>query len=285
MPGRYCADCGEKRVLPSDLTVPSFIGQLVGDFTNLDGRLLRSLRTLAFRPGALTLDWVRGRRRGYVRPLQLFLLANLVYFVVQPFTGYHGYNTPLRSQMESQFYSEVLGIAEVAEAEAARAGVPLQSYEYSYNVMSEVLAKSLVFVLVPLFGLATALVLWRRRVPLVQHLMFSLHYYSWELLFVDSAFLLVYGQLLRGSNGIPGLLAGGMLEALQASPVGSALVYVLLELPTAPLVLPYLYLAMRRMYGGSRISVAARTLVLAAGQFGCVLCYRLILFRVTILVT
>ncbi len=126
--------------------------------TREPGRALpRSLWRLLFQPGELTVEWLRGRRKLYVRPLQLFLLANLIYFVVQPLTGYNEYNTTLSSQMDRQFYSESLGIAETVRAEAARRGQSMEVFEAAYDAKSEMLAKTLVLVMVPLFALAIAI--------------------------------------------------------------------------------------------------------------------------------
>jgi hypothetical protein len=41
--------CGEKRVEAADLTVRSFLGQLLEEFASLDARLPRTLRQLALR--------------------------------------------------------------------------------------------------------------------------------------------------------------------------------------------------------------------------------------------
>jgi hypothetical protein len=51
-----------------------------GRYVALDGRLWRTLGGLFFRPGFLTLEYFRGRRRRYVRPARLFLVASLMLF-------------------------------------------------------------------------------------------------------------------------------------------------------------------------------------------------------------
>jgi hypothetical protein len=281
--GAYCGACGEKRVGSADLTVRSFLGHALGEFASLDAKLPRTLWKLSRRPGALTLEWLRGRRGLYIRPLQLFLLANLVYFVAQPFTRYNGYNTTLNSQMHRQFYSEVLGIAETVRAEVARRGQTMATFEAAYNAKSEILAKTLILVMVPLFGLGVALLNGQRGRPFVQHLVFALHYYTWELLFVATAFLLVYSRVLQWVSAGLAASGGTLAERLGDLRGGNALLFLVTELPTVFLLLPYLYLATRRVYGGHRLACAAKALLLLFAEVAIMLFYRLILFRVTML--
>ena len=42
----------------------------------------RSYRTLLAAPGAITVAHVRGRRRAWLGPLQLFLIANALFFAI-----------------------------------------------------------------------------------------------------------------------------------------------------------------------------------------------------------
>jgi hypothetical protein len=55
-------------------------GHYVEDFLSLDSRLLRSLVPLLMRPGALTREYLDGRRNSFIRPLRLYLLTSLIFF-------------------------------------------------------------------------------------------------------------------------------------------------------------------------------------------------------------
>src|SRR5437016_897371 len=76
--GEYCASCGEHRLDARDLRLSSFVRRTLHNVTSVDDRLLLSIRYLITRPGFLTLEYVRGRRRRYFQPLELFLLVNLL---------------------------------------------------------------------------------------------------------------------------------------------------------------------------------------------------------------
>ena len=66
-------------------------------FFHLDSKIFLSLRTLITKPGQLTAEYFRGRRKPYMAPLQLFLVCNFLFFILQPFTGLEILAPPLRS--------------------------------------------------------------------------------------------------------------------------------------------------------------------------------------------
>src|SRR6185295_17756650 len=93
----YCPECGERPLRSRDLTLRGLFDQVVTACTNLDGRLVRSFRCLVGRPGALTVAYLRGQRKLYSPPLQLFLLANLLFFALHTPTGAKVLSAPLDS--------------------------------------------------------------------------------------------------------------------------------------------------------------------------------------------
>jgi hypothetical protein len=83
--GAWCSVCGEKFLEASDLDLPHFLFKVVPrELFEFDGKLLRTLRLLVREPGALAADYVAGRRRPFVSPLRLCLIA----FVVYAFVGF-----------------------------------------------------------------------------------------------------------------------------------------------------------------------------------------------------
>ncbi len=241
---------------PGDRTVRHFVGDMLGSAFNLDGTFWRTFRLLVFRPGALTAEHIAGRRRPYLTPLRVFLLCNLVYFIAQPYTGFTGYNTDLRSQISRQGYSEA---ARLPDRVAARLNLDAQpyetlvqtesfrAYERRFNQQSSTYARSLVILLIPLLALFLKALLPRR--PLADHLVFATHLMAWQLLVIMSAWLLLYGWVL----------AGGVYEVL---PRGVA--SYISETHTLWFVGIYLFLALRRAYElGGRAS-AWRSVVLAS---------------------
>src|SRR4051812_20920678 len=83
----FCPDCGERPLLPRDLTLRGLLDQVVQACANIDGPLLRSFRCLLTKPGELTMAYLRGERKPYALPLQLFLVANVIFFAAQSLAG------------------------------------------------------------------------------------------------------------------------------------------------------------------------------------------------------
>ena len=85
-PGKYCPECGqETRVaLP---TVREIMRDAAGRLVAIDSRLWRTLGLLLFRPGMLTTEYLRGRRKSYVRPARLFFVMALLLFAVIRLVG------------------------------------------------------------------------------------------------------------------------------------------------------------------------------------------------------
>lgn len=78
---RYCPVCGQE----TDIAMPT-VGHFVAEFAEqtfaLQGQLWRTLYSLLFRPGQLTLEYIAGRRQRYVRPLRLYLALSILFFAV-----------------------------------------------------------------------------------------------------------------------------------------------------------------------------------------------------------
>ncbi len=311
--GAYCASCGQRRMRPDEYSVRRLLSDGISDAFSVDAKLWRSFWTLFVRPGRLTVDYMEGRRSGRLGPLQLFLVANLVYFFVQPFSGFSGYNTPLNSHMERQFYSEAAGIAPIVlnelesridarvrvegRARAARgeawteadslrfheraSAVEREVYPTSFNARGEVLARSLVIVIVPLMTLALLLLYaWPVR-PLVQHVVFATHIVAWGLTFISSFALPIWLRAMRFLQRTIGTVGGEAGQELVTSEVGRRVFSMAVENGSMILQLPYLYIALRVVYGSGRIGSIGRVVFLIAWGLFATVSYRFLLFWLT----
>ena len=78
--GPYCSQCGERTLEPEALTLRHFVVHTVAhELLHVDGALWRTLRLLFVRPGRLSLEYAAGRRRPYVNPFRLLLIAIVAY--------------------------------------------------------------------------------------------------------------------------------------------------------------------------------------------------------------
>lgn len=77
--GRFCAACGQEDRTYL-LSVRDLAMDFFGELFNFDSRFFRSMLPLLFRPGLLTLEYIRGRRQLYFPPVKLYVFISLVFF-------------------------------------------------------------------------------------------------------------------------------------------------------------------------------------------------------------
>ena len=73
---RFCPECGQETTLRPP-TLREFAQQFGGAYFAAEGALWRSLKLLLLQPGALTAQYLAGRRKHYVLPLRLYLTLSL----------------------------------------------------------------------------------------------------------------------------------------------------------------------------------------------------------------
>jgi hypothetical protein len=78
---KFCSACGESLVVHAP-SAYEFIHEFVGHFVALEGKLWSTLRLLVLKPGALTLEFLRGRRVPFVNPLRMYLTMSLIVFAL-----------------------------------------------------------------------------------------------------------------------------------------------------------------------------------------------------------
>jgi thiamine biosynthesis protein ThiS len=261
--GKFCADCGEKEFSSSDLSVRHFLSHALGELFHFDSKIGRSFRLLFAKPGFLTAEYMRGCRKPYLHPFQLFFVANLIYFLLQPYMGWSGLRTTLDIQTHMMSYSN-LASQLVAERIAAK-GLSLAQFAPFFNHVVDVQARSLVLVMVVLYALLVAILQWRRKEFFGQHLVFSLHFNAFWLIAILVVLYPGLSMLLRFT-----LSLGVHLPSLN---------WDKLIFPFALLLLfIYSFLALRTAYRESFFMAFAKAFVLAFSFHYVLDIYRFILF-------
>lgn len=195
--GRYCAECGEKRRDPGELTVRHFVAHTVLDeVLHLDGKLWRTLRALMLRPGFLSAQYSEGRHRRYINPVRLLVTAIVVYalltaggFVASLFIYYVTLSIAPTSVPEGLSVADTValidrfGILEnLVTAKKESVDLTSQAAANRFHSMLNRFAQPLSFTNVALLALALYLVFRRRRRLLLDHAVFSMHIVSFVLL-------------------------------------------------------------------------------------------------------
>lgn len=272
--GPYCTDCGEQRASDRDNSFWGFGKEALHTLTNADRSFLSSLKILITQPGELTAEYMRGRRVGLMRPLQLFLLVNVAYFLFATATHNGLLTTTLYNHMHNSWHSQMA--TQMIRSRLGRGKVPLDVYEdrlltYSkkFNATVEVQARTLIFTMVPAFALLVGLVHVGRRRYAVEHLVFALHFYS--------AFLII-AVLTILFLAIPMTIVDW---AMHTSAINDPVMDPLIGIVSASLLIWYLRRALRRTYADGLIFSAIAAGILTVGVVIVLFGYRALLFLTT----
>lgn len=165
--GQFCAQCGEKVFSEHDKTVKHFSHEVFHFLTHLDGKFLRSLKAVFFKPGLLSLEYCQGIRKKYFKPVSLFLIGVILYLI---FPLIQGLNMTHRATIHT--YNAIgIGIPEmVSMRKAEKEGITLTELGERYDAKSPKFAKILLLILLPFTAGLLWLLFFRKRVYLFDHL-------------------------------------------------------------------------------------------------------------------
>ncbi len=259
----YCPTCGESPPRPRDLTLRGLVAHLVHAFSSVDGRLLRSLRCLANRPGALTVAYVQGRRMPYLGPIPLFLIANAVFFAVQSLTSTNIFSSTLDSHLHQQDWN---GLAQrLVAGRLKNTRLTLDAYAPVFDQAVVLNAKSLIILMVLPFAFVLPVLFHRSRQPFVAHAVFSLHLYTFLLLLFCVSLAMAAIDVLFGGAGLNSTRVDNFLSVFNLAACAV-----------------YLYFATGTVYGARGPARVVKALTLALTAAVIVLGYRFTVFLITL---
>ena len=229
--GRYCSQCGQKA---SDLRVRlgDFFHEAVHEFLHFDGKIIRTMSLLIGRPGQLTIDFLAGKRSRHVSPLRLYLVWSAVFFFLALAFGpakfaKEGGNMPAAVAQKPAEHS--FGIR-VERGAIKFVGDPQRINEVLVHDSPKAM-----FVLMPFFALLLFLFFRKRERFFVPHLYFSIHFHAF-------VFFLSACMELLARPGVTVLTVAAQAGGQLGPPI-------------------YLYLALRRFYGNSRLLTLGKMVV------------------------
>ena len=211
--GVFCHACGQRAAV-HEVGLHDVFHEALHELTHVDGKIVQTLRLLLTRPGALTREFLAGRRARYVAPLRLYLTCSLVFFALAAIAP------------ETQPFFRVTKTDHEAGLDAA--AVQRQRAEASAAVSRELvhIFPRVMFVLMPAFALVTWALYSRSRPFYASHLYYALHFHAF--LFIALTCSLV------------GLLGGGRYGRVAAGLVPL-------------LIVAHHFLGLRRVFGGSAV--------------------------------
>jgi hypothetical protein len=173
--GTYCNNCGEKVLEPNGRVLKSFLLSITWA-TLLHNKFLHALKLIIVNPGFLSKEYAEGRRVNYFRPLQLFFILNLIYFL---FPLLQLFNTSLHTQMFLRTHSAL--VRSMVYSKINHEGIDLQGFGLMYNEKSTSLAKLLVVVFAVVASLPMNLIYRRKNRYFTDHVTLALELTSFNL--------------------------------------------------------------------------------------------------------
>jgi len=259
----FCPSCGERPLKSGELTVRGLLEQGLQAFTSIDGKMMRSFRTLVGSPGTLTLAYLTGRRQPYIGPVSLFLLANVLFFAIESLAGGTVFTTPLDAHLHNQPWD---GLATTLVAHRLQSlHQTLDSYAPGFDRAIARNARSFIILMALSFSVLPRITFPGSRWPYAAHAAFSLHLYAFMLLLFSIATPMLALNNAFGS-------AAFSTQSLDA----------VISLSLLAICAVYLYVATGAVYGGRPAVRAFKTAVLTVGVAAIVLGYRFALLIFTL---
>lgn len=249
--GNYCHQCGQA----THLHVPSareFLHEFIAHYVAIEGKLWRSLKLLLFKPGFLSREYIEGRRVRYIEPLRLYLSFSIIFFALFKTVGLQDINIMSRDEAPAAVSApastqaaddrdlaeiqvktkRLLGHVSPRLEQGAERFSALSSKERSETAKRVFFSYTpyAIFLMMPVFALYLKLLYLGSGRRYGEHFLFALHSNAFAFLML-SLFMLADGWSI-------------VRLALLA--------WLVFYLPTA----------MRRVFGGGRLTTALRWMVL-----------------------
>ena len=217
----FCPWCGQKNI-DRKVSLFAFFREFLAEYTRLDARLMKSLISLISKPGHLTKEFWAGRRKAYLKPIQLFLFTGLVAFLL--FNGLLEINHIEDSNLQFSFNSNV-EIEELAENNFIQRHIKenLQMSQARPDLLLKKILSQLpmaLLIVLPFFSLFLK-ALYRKKSPLlVEHFVHLLHLHAFTF------------------------IVAALFSCLSILGIKHALIHISLLI----IILGYVFLSMRRVY-------------------------------------
>ena len=147
--GKYCYSCGQKIILPGDKKLSHLLTEFFHHFTHLDGKFLKTLRNILWRPGKVTRDISKGITVPHFKLSAFFLVGTIIYYLLPAGSMVI---TPANQQYHSQVtdddYHEWK--LQYAVKKSLSNNISLHALEKRYNERQHSYGKFLILLLIPM---------------------------------------------------------------------------------------------------------------------------------------
>jgi len=182
--GNYCYECGQQTHLHKD-TLWGMILHFFEHYFHYDNKFWKTIKTLLFKPGELTLAYWRQQRMRYISPVSLYIFISAVYFGLVFLLIPQEAKQALDVEKKASNY---VAPYQVRSQKNIHAGAKLKKVP-SPAAMTEMIEKvehvypKAFFFLVPFMAFVLYLLFIRSsQLYFVDHLIFSIHCHSFYFL-------------------------------------------------------------------------------------------------------
>lgn len=180
--GVHCHQCGQKKLNPNEFAVKRFIARAAADVVDIESsKIFKTMVAMLSRPGLLATEYLAGRRGNFVGPIKLYLTFSALYFLfawgtladIRGGTTARTMRMPLVVKTARQQGVEPAVVADKIHQRA-------EKYSSAFRFFSVLIS-----------GTFLAAFYFRTKKYYVEHLVFSLYYYSFDF-FCKSIFALIF---------------------------------------------------------------------------------------------
>jgi hypothetical protein len=172
--GTYCSNCGEKVFIPGEHKIRHFFGDVFNAITSLDGNFLQTAKLMITKPGAMSFQYINGRRIPFVKPMSMFFIVNVIYFLL---SYGDSLNSTLYTQMHNMYFQSDIA-TEMVEKRIKEEHTTLKAFTIKYHEQSTELAKMWLVLVVLYFSVPLWLVNYNKKLFYFDHLTVSLEFMS-----------------------------------------------------------------------------------------------------------
>lgn len=205
--GKFCSNCGEKRIdAKKDFAISKFTEQVIDGFTHFDTKIINTFRALFFKPGLLTANYIKGIRVKFMKPVQLFIVAGVLFYLFIADSGsfYADFEQLQYAYQQKGFSPDnpfkynlnnvlVKKARNKLPANATVEEIKIKANDlYAKGIQKAASrSKTFLFVMLPFWALFAWLLFYRKQPFYVPHIIFAAHVFSFFML-LDMLFLIFY---------------------------------------------------------------------------------------------
>jgi len=237
------------------VSISHLLGEAIEGFLHLDSKSFQTVRKLAFKPGFLTAEYIKGRRVRYVAPVRLYVFISFIFFLLLGFPD--GKQSKPKEDDHLGFYISYYGIksSDLRGFTQTQIDSVMKMHDLKPTIINTYILRQMVrigsggkeefvhllkkavsnmmFALMPVFALFVYILHRKKELRYISTLIFSVHFHCFAFL------ILILCMLINRFAGI------------------SELFYAV------PIIIPmYLFLAFRYMYGNSRFVTLLKILAI-----------------------